>query len=362
MGLLGTYLMVSANLLTYLPHLSNEERYKQVQNIQFNRNLSIIDQHYFEVLNNLKVIDKFDIIEKSINSSFIFVTYHTGSYRLFLQLLSKKGVPFSLVTEERFIKEQGDVVKSIFKKLRENPNEELEILPAENPKLMFELMNRLRNGISVVFYIDGNTGATDKDLDKNKNLFKINFLNHHIYARQGIAYLAYLSKVPLVTAVAKRNKNLSNRLLIKPISTNSLMKKGRNGFINTITQKLYGELEIFLKKHPEQWEGWFYVDKFFKPEITQDVSEKIKLKSNKKVSLCLEDSVYLTKYDEEHAFLVTKKDYQIMKITNLLYDVLDFFRTPQLVKPKESLLINSNVVNWDFVTELIEMKLISPTQ
>jgi lauroyl/myristoyl acyltransferase len=356
MGLLGTYLIISANLLRYLPKLNNDTQYKVIQDIQFNRNLSIKDQYYFDLLNTLKVYDKSNIIENSFSKSFIFVTFHTGSYRLFLQLLSRKNVPFTLVTEERFIKEQGDTVKNIFKKLRENPNEELEILPAENPRLIFELVNRLKNGISVVFYIDGNTGATDKNLNENKNLLKIDFLNHHIYARQGVAYLVYLSKAPIAVAIAKRNKDLSNRLLIKPMNLNSLQKKNRTDFINIVTKKLYGELENFLRKYPEQWEGWFYIDKFFKTETLENNEPRKKIENfSKKVVLCIDEFIFLMKNGDEHSFLVSKKDYQIMQITDSLYEILDFFKTPRTLMPKKSFMVGNNNVEWNVITELLEM-------
>lgn len=363
-GLLGVFMTVSANLLTYLPDLNDNEDNKLVRDIQFHRSLSGLDQYFFEVLNQAKINDRHHLIERSFSQSTIFITYHTGSYRLFLELLSKRNVNFALVTQEHFLKTQGDDVKNVFKRLRSNSDDELEILPAENPRLMFELMNRLKNGISVVFYIDGNTGSANKEVDENKNLHKMDFLNHHIYARQGIAYLAYLSKAPIVAAIAKRNKDLSNRILVKPIHTKLLLKtKNRTDFINIVTEKLYQELESFLKKHPEQWEGWFYIDKFFKLENISEEKplnlERLSPDSSEKVTLQLDKSVHLKKYDEEHIFLITKKDYRIMNITNLLYEVLDFFRAPKELMPKESLMINNQVVDWDFITELIEMRFLA---
>jgi KDO2-lipid IV(A) lauroyltransferase len=257
-----------------------------------------------------------------------------------------------MVAQEHFIKNQGETAKRIFKQLS---NRELEIFPAENPRLIFELINRLKNGISVVFYIDGNTGSANKDLDENKNLLKIDFLNHHIYARQGIAYLAYLSKAPLAVAIARRYKNLSNRIVIKPVNTNVLIKKNRTDFINTVTKKLYGDLEIFIKNYPEQWEGWFYIDKFFKPEAIETIPAQKIENFSKKLTLFASEFIHLMKYDDERIFLVSKKDYQIMKITNSLYEILDFFKTPKELIPKKSFIVGEQIVDWNVITELLEM-------
>jgi len=366
MGLLGRYLTISANLSTYFSELSNDEHFKIIQDIQFHRSLSNIDQYYHQLLlSNLKINDQSNVIEHSYTTGHIFVTYHTGSYRMFIQHLIKQNIPFCLVTEERYIKEQGATTQNIYKQISKNKHKELEILPAENPRLIFELTKRLRKGISVVFYIDGNTGATTKKLSENSNLLKINFLNHHIYARQGIAFLAYLSKSPMATVVAKRDKKLNNIIQLKSVETIELMQKyTRNDFINNITEKLYQELELFLKNNFEQWEGWFYVHKFFQQKITiGDLNieeEGVSNKLTKFATITIDQFIHLIKYDEEHVFLVMKKDYQIMKITNLLYDVLSFFKVPKKIKSKKALIFNNQEISWKVVKELIKMNILKP--
>jgi lauroyl/myristoyl acyltransferase len=365
MGLLGTYLMVSANLLAYLPEFSNDDQYRIIQDIQFHRALSNVDQHYLSLLNEVKIIDKSNILENSRYNSHIFVTYHTGSYRMFIQHLIKEKIPFCLVTEERFKKEQGEVAQKIFREIRENQNEDLEILIAENPRLIFELISRLKNGISVVFYIDGNTGVTEKKLDDNKNLLRINFLSHHIYARQGIALLAYLSKSPLAIAIAKRNKNLSNTIQIKPVPTIGMMKKyNRNDFTKNITQKLYRELENFLKKSPEQWEGWFYIDKFFQMDnvFNEFIKPTEALEFSMPVTLVLDQFAHLSNLDGENCFLITRRNFQIMKITKPLFEVLNFFKEPRQIILNKRLLINNQEIDKEFLIDLIELKFLKEVQ
>lgn len=357
MGLLGMYLMISANLSTFVPKIKNEDHYKVIQDIQFHRSLSSLDQYYFYLLDELRIIDDKNVLEKSKNTGHIFVTYHTGSYRLFIQHLNKSNIPFCLVTEGNYIKEQGQVTYELFKKLNDNKRE-LEILPAENPRLIFELTKRLKMGMSVVFYIDGNTGATDKSLTDNKNLLKIDFLNNHIYARQGIAFLSYLSKAPLVTALAKRDEELNNSITIKPLNTVELLKKyTRNDYINIITKKLYEELGILLSTNPEQWEGWFYIDKFFQHDVIKEKepSLKINLNSNKTITLEVDQFIHLIKHSDENMFLVNKKDYKIMKITSYLYNVLSYFKIPKAIDTTKMLNIGSVEVNWNVLEELIEM-------
>ena len=357
LGLLGTYMTVSANLLTYLPQMNIDNQYKLIQDVQFHRAVSNVDQYYLTLLDELKVIDKTNIIEQSKDRSHIYVTYHTGSYRMFIQHLIKKDVPFCLVTEERFIENQGAIVQKIVREMRGN-DKELEILPAENPRLIFELMSRMKRNISIVFYIDGNTGVKEKKLSENNNLLKIDFLNHHIYARQGIAFLAYLSKAPLAIAIAKRNRDLSNTIRLKLVETEKLIKKGnRDIFINDITKNLYKELDGFLKKYPEQWEGWFYVDKFFENNDSIETNNKeISLLTPTK--LVLDQYVHLFNYNNKNYFLVSRRDYKIMKITHSLFEILNSFKDPKIINPNEITDLVGYNIDDKLILELLEMNLL----
>jgi len=357
-GYQSLYSLVSANILTYMPEINIENHFKILQDIQFHRSLCSLDQYF--LIDNLKINDRFRVIEKSKNVGHIFVTYHTGSYRMFNKHLTINNISYCLVTEEVFIKKQGKMVQKLYNEVSKDSNKKLEILSANNPRLIFELIKRLKKGISVVFYIDGNTGSTEKKLRENKNLLKINFLNHHIYARQGIAFLAYLSKAPMAIAIAKRDKNLNNIIQINPVKTVELLQNhNRNEFINIITQKLYGKLEKFLINNYEQWEGWFYIHKFFETKISsENLISKEEVSSNKAikfVTLVINQFIHLIKYDDNHIFLIKKDDYQIMKITNFLYNLLFFFKKPITITPNKSLLIDNKKINWNIVTELIDM-------
>ncbi|MAZ72683.1 MAG: hypothetical protein CMC70_06015 [Flavobacteriaceae bacterium] len=356
--LLCLFYTISANILTYLPQIEKSKHFNLVQHIQFHRALSTIDQYCRKKLENTIIDDPAMTIKNSKNNAQVFVTYHTGSYRTFILLLSKEQVPFCLVTQEQFINEQGLATQQLYKEFSNRDDEELEILPSENPRLLFELMNRLKKGISVVFYIDGNTGVSSKSLNKNKNLLKIDFLNHHIYARQGIALLVYLSKAPLVTAIAKRDENLENHICIKHIETKKYLKDlSRTEFINTITKLLYGELECFLLKNFEQWEGWFYIHKFFDLNKNLMIKQKTNSPDHNQIfpTLVVSDQLHIFKYNQENFFLVQTKDYKIMKITPSLFELLEYFKIPIRMKKNELLDTGNQITDWPVIQELIDL-------
>ena len=66
------------------------------------------------------------------------------------------------------------------------------------------------------------------------------------------------------------------------------------------------------------------------------------------------------KTSDENMFLVSKKDYKIMKISQYLYKVLSYFKIPKAVKPNMKLTIDDNEVSWSDLEELVEMKFLKP--
>ncbi|MBL7886282.1 MAG: hypothetical protein JNJ52_06010 [Flavobacterium sp.] len=361
-GLLWSYLLVSSSLSTFMPKLKTSDHYKLVQNMQFHRSLSDIDMFYPSLLENTKFYDKSNVVEQSLSKAHIYVSYHAGSYYMILRNLAHKAVPFCVVAGNNYINDYEHLVQQVYKNVPNGDGKALEILSAEDPKLLLKLTKKLADGISVFFFIDGNTGTKENNYSNDKNLLKINFLNHHIYARQGVAFLAYLSKAPVATVIAKRDKNLNNKVEINLLNTDDILAKNdRNGFIHEVTRKLYGVLENYLIKDYEQWSGWFYLHKLFDTEeLSEETSINLATINYKNTKFIVSDYVQLVKHDENHIFLVLKKKYEIMRIGELLYDVLNYFQTPRTISKNEPLIIENEVVGFEFLEELIEMNFIKP--
>ena len=358
-GLLWSYLVISSNLSNFLPELDPSEHYKIVQDIQFHKSLSGIDLHYPSLLESTKFNDDDNIVENSKNRGHIYVSYHAGSYYMMLTYLAKRCVPFCVVAGNNYINDYQELVQKVYKNIPNNDSEPLEIMSAEDPKLLLKLSRKLSQGISVFFFIDGNTGTKENNFSEDKNLLKIDFLNHHIYARQGVALLAYLTKAPIATVIATRDKELTNTVEINLLSTNNLPTEGnRNDFINSVTRKLYGKLESYLVNNYEQWTGWFYIHEFFDTdERTQStVNQELVIGMN----FVLNDSVHLVKHDDENIFLVMKTTYEIMRIGNFLFDVLTYFKTSRIITD-QPLLITDEIVGLEFLKDLIEMDFLKLT-
>lgn len=366
-GLLGTYKVVSANLSSFLPHIGAEKHLELIKRIHFNRSQAIIDQKYPFLLNHLSVIDNSNCIKCCKKKGFIITTYHTGSYRLLISLLTSLNINFCLVTEKNFIDTQSEQVKSIFNELRKNltsnkNNEDLEILNAEDPKLFLKLIRKLKEKKSIVFYLDGNTGTNEFSVSKEK-LLKVKFLEKYIFARKGISFLSHVTKTPIITAVSKRISDTDNEIKFELIENNNFMDE-RNLYVQTITKKLYDYLSDFIRLNPDQWEGWFYLQKFAVRKESKISDSSLKNKEfvtesifNKHVKFNSRE-FELINFDSKGYFLIDKQNYSVSKITPDLFKIIYYFSKPKKITGFkdfniEGLILEDNAISELFLSNIL---------
>ncbi len=316
LGLFQTYKLISASLYRFLPSIPKDEYFDIVKRIQILRNQSITDQNFFFLLDKLNIIDNNKCLESLKTKSYIVSTYHTGSYRLLISLFAKLGIKFALVTESKFITDQGDEINAVYSKMMRSLGvenfKEIEIFSAEDTQLLFKLRNHLNNGYSIIFYIDGNTGTSRFDIDDSK-LMNINFLADFINVRKGIAFLSFLTKTPIISAICRKINAVENELKFELIDNQFDVL--RNDFINQTTRRLFLILENFLIEYPDQWEGWFYIHKFFK--ISEDTPTKKKgfyVKDILNRELIFNKNEFELLNIQDNCFIIDYKFYKIIEI------------------------------------------------
>ncbi len=358
-GLQWTFFIISGNLANFLPKIPKNKHYEIIKEIYYNRSLNNLDLWYPFLLRKIKIIDNDNGLELAKNNSFIFVSYHAGAYNLILSYLFNKKIPLCLVVSEEYLLEHGKTIQDLYKKIPGNEGKEIVMISSNEIFLLRKLALKLKEGYSVFFFIDGNTGVQKKDFETKKNLLKIKFLQHHIYVRQGIALLAYLSKKNIITITAERRGEINNVFRVKLVDINNIFIKFNNRklFIEYLTKNLYKTLEEYLKTNYKQWIGWFYIHHYFNPdELEQNYSfdEKDKLKKNK-IKLVTNEFIHLFKIKNKF-FLIQKLKYEILEIDEPLFEILTFFLKERNIDYKNPLSIKDYNVNWNFIEELIIMK------
>ena len=215
------------------------------------------------LLETTTVRDPGDVVRRAADGDAqVFCTAHLGSYRLLNAALAAAGVEFALVVDARTVAEQGERFNRSFQRIaaRRGIPMRLALLDAEAGNVGLQVLRLLRRGVSVVFYIDGNTG-TGGMARRDEGMTRVRFFGRTLFARRGIAYLAHTARAPLVPVFNERTAIDARTLTLHPPIA-PLDGEDRASFSATATQRVYDLLTGYLERVPTQWEGWLYVHRF----------------------------------------------------------------------------------------------------
>jgi KDO2-lipid IV(A) lauroyltransferase len=339
------------------PSLPKEEYFNFSKSVKFHQMWAAYDQDVFSLIKDTQIVDEQNILSLAKSGTpYIFCTYHIGSYRILNSILAVNDIDYSLVTDSQYIKEQGEKTKKLFKTVKKEflqKDTDLDILDAESPSIGLQAIRKLRKGTSLIFYIDGNTGVNNHNENKD-NFAKIDFLNTPYYARKGIAYLSFVSKVPIIPIVSIRTEWLERKTYILP-SIKATDADDKEQFCYSATQKLYDILAQYLKKYPKQWESWIYVHKSIDTEKSSNTSVFYVDDEMLKLPVVFNKDEYELINFGNQQILFEKGILKIHTISNQFYEVLSFFENPKIV---ENLKFSNFSVSEQAIWELVERKIL----
>lgn len=246
--------LFSANLTNFLPSVSESAHQVIYKNLIRNQTLQNFDREILH-LNDISDFEGEMSMVTRNKSPFIFCTFHFGSYWLLVNWLGRQNRDFSILVRQELFEQQSKLFGQYYQNMIERfgITSKVNILNAEEPGILLKLAREVKNGRSVVVYLDGNTGS-----GKPEENTQVNFLGRNIEVRKGIPYLSYLTGVPIVPVIQYRKKNYKNVLrLCKPL----LATKGqsREEFSEESLQFIYDIFGRHIKSYPDQWEGWNYI-------------------------------------------------------------------------------------------------------
>lgn len=256
-----TFNFVSANLLNFLPEIAADTHEYLFKDMLLHQQLSLLEYRYPEIVAHVTPEGSYEeVITLLKNQPCIVCTFHMGSNRVLNHLLAASEVPYAVVMANHIAQEEGEAFKGLFADAyQQQHGEPFTVIEAQKPDACLKMLRELKKGKSLIVYIDGNTGAGDDSI-KNENRCRIDFLNGHVYARSGVAYLSHLANVPVVTAVSYR-KSLDTIQLRFGAPIYPDLQKDRKTYAAETTQKIYNTFMPLLKQYPEQWECWMYLHK-----------------------------------------------------------------------------------------------------
>lgn len=251
------FAVCSTNFYHALPHLPQRRYLHTFKQLHINRRLSFLDIEHMSYPGIIQIKGwSLDWLAQIRNKPGIICTYHTGSYRLINYLLASANVPFSLVVAQKALQAEEEAKNRVYQSLAKEWGGTLDfdLINAEESHALIHMAKALKEGKSLVVYIDGNTG-TETGNDIYRNLLQLDFFNQKIVARKGIAALAYHRHVPIYPILCKRTGHntiyYQNFPAIMPYT-----HEEKAFFEERAIRKLYTLLENFLRRYPEQWEGW----------------------------------------------------------------------------------------------------------
>ena len=318
MGYQVSFAVFSANLTNFMPDIAKSKHVSLYRDLLIHKTYENFDQQVLSILEFTDIEGNIDLFNDP-NQNFIVSAFHLGSYRSIGNLLLQKKYDFSLLVRKEIYAEQMDRFLLFNQKMHDHfgtPTGST-VLNAEDPSVLVKMLRELRSGRSLLTYLDGNTGTDTQD-----SLVEIDFLNQRILARQGLSYLSFMAKVPIVPVVCYRKPDGRNVLHIgEPISLNNTAK--REQYAQETTQSMFNFFGGFLNKYPDQWEGWHYVHKFLQPTPpTYPTYQSVK------------KLVY--------SFNTTRYDIFDLKTSPLLFDNTSY-QTFEITPDLKEFLLNANV-------------------
>jgi lauroyl/myristoyl acyltransferase len=267
--------LFSANLTNFLPAVPETSHEALYTNLIRNLALEKFDRQLMH-LSDVSALEGDLSLIGSTKKPHIFCTFHIGSYRLIANILLRKGHQFSTLVRQEVFESQQAEFKSYCNSMRDTfgTPSRVNILNAEDPRVLLQMTRELQAGRSILVYIDGDTGTGEE----HKTTVK--FLNQQVKVRKGIPYASFLSGVPILPVVQYRKKNLQNVLRIgKPITVRK--NESREEYSQRSLSMIYKYFGEYIEKYPDQWEGWCYIHnslvikpQSFEAEVVESLSKK----------------------------------------------------------------------------------------
>lgn len=336
------HLLVSANLTTFLPHLPATDHDQLFADILYYQALAGVDEKIVAKVADLTLAGAADSLwDAAAGKPTIFCTCHLGSYRLLGLLLTRLGMKFSLLIDTQTFTNQGEKFLRIHREAVhyfDQPQSEMGLIDAEQSSSGLQLIRTLKQGKSLVVYLDGNTGAGGVTRQDDK-LVGVDLLGQPILARKGIAYLSMATQAPIVPIFAYRDTPYTNVMhAFEPVTAPPTPAADRDQVCAAVTQQLYDNFSTMVSQYPAQWEGWLYVQKYLdliKLRATYPAGEPAAVAS--KPEWLFNHQRYANMADGDTTVLFDKHLYRSFRVTRQLGELLtgpvrlDAIQKPELI-------------------------------
>lgn len=249
------YASTSANVFNFLGRNDPDRNFRFYQSVIEVASMAHRDLMEFKV-EKLKIEDPHGILNFSSGRKPIMITFHTGSYNMLISHLMSNGYQVQVLSDSRSmqLKDYYDGPVNYRKRYRNSCD--CTMLNVQEKGFVFRAIQKIKSGYPIVAFIDGNKGIDGLTKD-NENLEDIRFCNGMVRVRKGLPYLAYLTGVPVVLALAYKKDDADYLKLFPPIEQTE--SESRENFSRRCLETVFKWFESHLGEYTDQWASWPYV-------------------------------------------------------------------------------------------------------
>ncbi len=253
------YAVFSTNLGFMMPEIPVAKHIELFKKTVRNQCWAKEEEKYVAAIDYRMQTDVYDELVALHRKPAVICTFHTGSYRLLGHILAKMGVPFALLVSSDIADNHGDEFRAFFETEGYPNRPTFDIIEAETPTAALKMIRHLRSGVSLLAYIDGNTGAGDQQ----GNTVPVSFMAGTLHVRLGLPWLALKAQVQLLTIHCLREQE--GQIVFKKGIDALEPKQGESTELMSALamQRIYSDLARQLADSPWQWESWLYLHRFF---------------------------------------------------------------------------------------------------
>ncbi|MDX8361512.1 hypothetical protein [Cytobacillus sp. IB215316] len=213
------------------------------------QNLNRTDPSLFS---GFKEIHGLQYLKDCVEQGGVFATYHYGDYRhvpveIVKSLDLNENNSIDMVVDNESY--HSEMSLTLWKELKEELF--IKFIVSESETSGLKLLRKLRNGRSILLYLDGNSGSGDDSYPA-----EVNHISSRVQIRSGIFRLIQMLKKPLCVVLADHNDQGEARLTAYPLITISK---------DNLQEGIDQSYEIFtknLEKSPHLWRFWFRHHKY----------------------------------------------------------------------------------------------------
>ncbi|SEL93479.1 lysophospholipid acyltransferase family protein [Parapedobacter koreensis] len=250
------FALFTTNLGLALPDIPLQRHLHLFRKAVANRQLCFLDEVHHGVVpwhwRGERVLD-FDSLR---HRPAIIGTFHTGSYRLINYLLAQSGVPTALLVSSTVKERQGTAFMQQGLSIGGNSKQCI-LITADHPMAGLHILRAVKNGRTVVGYLDGNRGAAGQ-----QHVHQLPFLGVNVHVRIGLAHLARRAGIPFHGVLAIREQ-AGGVALWHSRSYGHQQDAMPSETPLEVTAAMYADLASIAREEPWQWDHWYYLHETF---------------------------------------------------------------------------------------------------